>query len=89
MKAEEVRDILNHKDVLLAITRMRAKNQAEIDQLQTKMVEAFKTAVAPPSRPTNAVGFALGAVRNIFQIWQGVSFGLRVVRGFRSAFKKR
>ncbi len=88
MKAEEIQDILNHKDVLLAISAKRAKNQSELNQLQTRLVTAFRTAVAPPSRPTSAMDVAFNIARNTFQIWQGISFGLKLVRGFRSAFRK-
>ncbi len=89
MKAEEIQDILNHKDVLKAIACRRVKNQVKIALLQDKMAVAFKIAVAPPSRPTNTVDMAFSVARNVFKIWQGVSLGLRVVRGFRSAFRSR
>lgn len=87
MTAEQIQDLLNHKDVLLAISSKRAKNQVELNRLQKKLVTAFRTAVAPAPRPTNTMDVALNAARNVFQIWQGISFGLKVVRGFRSAFK--
>ncbi len=87
MTAEQIQDILNHKDVLLAISNKRTKNQVELDKLQKKLITAFRVAVAPAPRPTNTMDIALNAARNVFQIWQGVSFGLKVVRGFRSAFK--
>lgn len=87
MNAEQIQDILNHKDVLLAISRRRAKNQVELDRLQKQLATAFRVAFAPPPRPTNTMDIAINTARNIFQIWQGVSFGLKVVRGFRSAFK--
>jgi hypothetical protein len=32
--------------------------------------------------------FAMQLARNAFSIWQGVSLGLKIVRGFRAAFKK-
>lgn len=86
MTAEQIQDILNHKDILLAINNKRAKNQVELNRLQKKLVKAFRAAVAPAPRPTNTMDFALNTARNVFQIWQGVSFGLKVVRGFRSAF---
>lgn len=89
MTAEQIQDILNHKDILLAIRTQRTKNQVELDRLQKKLVKTFKAAVAPAPRPTNTMDVALHTARNIFQIWQGVSFGLKVVRGFRSAFKTK
>lgn len=87
MTAEQIQDLLNHKDILLAIRAKRANNRAELDRLQNKLVTAFKIAVAPAPKPTNTMDVALHTARNIFQIWQGISFGLKVVRGFRSAFK--
>lgn len=87
MTPEQIQDILNHKDILLAISSKRAKNQAELTRLQKKLVMAFKVAVAPAPRPTQPMDIAFHAARNIFQIWQGISFGLKVVRGFRSAFR--
>ncbi len=88
MRAEEIQEILNQKDVLLAISYKRAKNRTELDQLQSKMLAVFRSTIAPAPRPTNAMGVAFNAARNAFQIWQGISFGLKLVRGFRSAFKR-
>jgi|GEM_PF-1801979 len=89
MTAAQIQDILNHKDILLAIRSKRIKNQAELDRLQKRLMQKFRAAVAPAPRPTNTMDIALNAAHNIFQIWQGVSFGLKVVRGFRSAFKTK
>lgn len=87
MTPEQIQDILNHKDILHAISARRTKNQAELDRLQKRLNTAFRVAVAPAPRPKTPMDIAINAARNAFQIWQGINFGLKMVRGFRSAFK--
>lgn len=82
-------EILNQKDVFLAIQQKRAEKRAEVEQLQKAMYAAFNTAVAPVPRATSRVDGIMRFARNAFGIWQGISIGIKVVRGFRKAFSKR
>ena len=77
-------EILNQPDVLLAIQQKKA----ELEQLQQKLSMSVTKAIAPLPRATNKLDFAMQIARNAFNIWQGVSLGLNLVRGFRSAFRK-
>lgn len=82
-------DILNQRDVLKAIQQHRASKQTEIDRLHKKMGAAFYNALAPLPRATNKVDYAMQLARNAFNIWQGITIGMKVVRGFRSAFGRK
>ena len=82
-------EILNQPDVFLAIQQKRIEKQAEIEQMQKSMAEAFNNAFAPLPRATNRVEYAMQLARNAFNIWQGISMGLKIVRGFRKAFSKQ
>ena len=81
-------EILNQPDVLLAIQQKKAEKKTELEQLQQKLSMSVTKAIAPLPRATNKLDFAMQIARNAFNIWQGVSLGLNLVRGFRSAFRK-
>lgn len=81
-------EILNQPDVFLAIQQKKAAKKTELEEVRQKLVQAVNTAVAPMPRATNKMELALQMARNAFNIWQGVSLGMKVIRGFRSAFKK-
>ena len=82
-------EILNQPDVFSAIQQKRIEKQAEIEQMQKSMAEAFNNAFAPLPRATNRVEYAMQLARNAFNIWQGISIGVKIVRGFRKAFSKQ
>lgn len=82
-------EILNRQDVFLAIQQKRIEKKAELEQIQKSLTEAFNSAVAPLPRATNRVEYAMQLARNAFSIWQGISIGLKIVRGFRKAFSRR
>lgn len=81
-------EILNQPDVFLAIQQKKAAKKTELEEVRQKLAQAVNTAVAPMPRATNKMELALQMARNAFNIWQGVSLGMKVIRGFRSAFKK-
>lgn len=81
-------EILNQPDVFLAIQQKKAAKKTELEEVRQKLAQAVNTAVAPMPRATNKMELALQIARNAFNIWQGVSLGMKVIRGFRSAFKK-
>lgn len=81
-------EILNQPDVFLAIQQKKAAKKTELEEVRQKLAQAVNTAVAPMPRTTNKMELALQIARNAFNIWQGVSLGMKVIRGFRSAFKK-
>ena len=81
-------EILNQPDVFLSIQQKKAAKKTELEEVRQKLAQAVNTAVAPMPRATNKMELALQMARNAFNIWQGVSLGMKVIRGFRSAFKK-
>lgn len=81
-------EILNQQDVFLAIKQKKSEKQAELSQIQQTLSKALTDAISPLPRATNKMDFAMQIARNAFNIWQGISLGIKIVRGFRSAFKK-
>ena len=81
-------EILNQQDVLLAIQQKKAEKKVELEQIQQKLSVSMTKAIAPLPRATNKLEFAMQIARIAFNIWQGVSLGLNLIRGFRSAFRK-
>ena len=81
-------EILSQQDVFLAIQQKRASKRAELNKLQLDLNKAFSIAISPLPRATNRMDFAMQIARNAFNIWQGISLGLKLIRGFRSAFRK-
>lgn len=81
-------EILNQQDVFLAIKQKKSEKQAELQQIQQTLSKALTDAISPLPRATNKMDFAMQIARNAFNIWQGISLGIKIVRGFRSAFKK-
>lgn len=81
-------DILSQQDVFLAIQQKKAEKKAELNDVRQKISLAMTTAVAPLPRATNRLERAMQIARNAFSIWQGISLGMNVIRGFRSASRK-
>jgi predicted MarR family transcription regulator len=81
-------EILSQQDVFLAIKQKKVAKQTEILEVQQKLATAINGAFAPVPKATNRVELAMQIARNAFNIWQGVNMGIKIVRGFRSAFKK-
>ena len=81
-------EILNQQDVFLAIKQKKSEKQAELQQIQQTLSKALTNAISPLPRATNKMEFAMQIAKNAFNIWQGISLGIKIVRGFRSAFKK-
>lgn len=81
-------EILSQNDTFLAIQQKRAAKQAEIRQIQQNIAKSLNGAFSPLPRATNRLEFAMQIARNAFNIWQGITLGLKIVRGFRSAFRK-
>ena len=81
-------EILNQQDVFLAIKQKKSEKQAELLQIQQTLSKALTNAISPLPRATNKMEFAMQIAKNAFNIWQGISLGIKIVRGFRSAFKK-
>lgn len=81
-------EILSQQDVFLAIQQKRTAKQAELKQIQQKLAQSLNVAISPLPRATNRLDFAMQIARNAFNIWQGISLGMKVVRGFRHAFRK-
>lgn len=81
-------EILNQQDVFLAIKQKKSEKQAELSQIQQTLSKALTDAISPLPRATNKMDFAMQIAKNAFNIWQGISLGIKIVRGFRSAFKK-
>lgn len=81
-------EILNQQDVFLAIKQKKSEKQAELQQIQQTLSKALTDAISPLPRATNKMDFAMQIAKNAFNIWQGISLGIKIVRGFRSAFKK-
>lgn len=81
-------EILSQPDVFLAIQQKKAAKKTELNEVSQRIAKVVNTAVAPLPRATNKMELALQMARNAFNIWQGISMGMKVIRGFRSAFKK-
>lgn len=81
-------EILSQQDVFLAIKQKRAAKRAELNKIQQNLSEVINGIISPMPRATNRIEFAMQVARNVFNIWQGISMGMRIVRGFRSAFRK-
>lgn len=81
--------ILSQPDVFLAIRQHHAAKQAEVDQLRRKLAQGINAAIAPQPRPTNRMDLAIRVARNTYNIWQGITLGMKIVRGFKSAFGKK
>ena len=81
-------EILNQQDVFLAIKQKKSEKQAELLHIQQTLSKALTDAISPLPRATNKMDFAMQIAKNAFNIWQGISLGIKIVRGFRSAFKK-
>lgn len=85
----DAQDLLTRKDVLQAIRAAHVKRQIATQVLQDKIVEAWHNAIAPVPETKNRWERYVGIARSAFGIWQGVSLGLRIARGFNSAFRRR
>ena len=81
-------EILSQQDVFLALQQKRMSKQAEVSQIMQKLTQGINGVFSPMPRATNRVDLAMRVARNAFSRWQGVSLGLKIVRGFRAAFKK-
>ena len=81
-------EILSQPDVLLAIQKKRVLVKNEAAEIQNKLTSSLTNAFTPAPRAKNRVDFALNMARNAFNIWQGVTMGIKIVRGFQSAFKR-
>ncbi len=88
MTMSTAQEILSQQDVFLALQQKRLSKQAEASQVMQKLTQSVNGAFSPMPRATNRMDFAMQLARNAFSIWQGVSLGLKIVRGFRAAFKK-
>lgn len=82
-------EILSQQDVFLAIQQKKAAKQAEVNKLKRELAKCIDHAIAPQPRATNKVDFAIQVARNVYNIWQGISLGLKVVNGFKYAFSKK
>ena len=81
-------EILSQPDVFLAIQQKKTAKKTELNEVSQRIAKVVNTAVAPLPCATNKMELALQMARNAFNIWQGISMGMKVIRGFRSAFKK-
>lgn len=81
-------EILSQPDVFLAIRQKRAAKKAELNLIQQNLAKVIEGAISPMPRATNRIEYAMQIARNVFNIWQGINMGLKIVRGFRSAFRK-
>lgn len=88
MTMTTAQEILSQRDVFLALQQKRLAKQAEAAQVMQKLTQGVNGVFAPVPRAANRMDFAMQIARNAFGIWQGISLGLKIVRGFRAAFRK-
>lgn len=81
-------EILSQHDVFLAIKQKRAEKQVAIREIEQSLSKIATHVISPLPRANNKMDYAMQIARNAFSIWQGISLGLKIVKGFRSAFKK-
>ena len=82
-------EILNSRDILLALQIQKAQKKAEKEAVRQKIVIAMQEVITPSSKPTNNMEMAMNLARNAFSVWQGISIGMKVVRSIQTIFRKR
>lgn len=85
----DAQELLAQKDVLQAIRTAHLKKQIAAQVLQDQLVEVYHKAVAPVPEAKTRLERYVGIARSIFGIWQGVSLGIKVARGFHAAFRRK
>ena len=81
-------EILNSRDILLALQIQKAQKKAEKEAVRQKIVIAMQEVITPSSKPTSHMEMAMNLARNAFSVWQGISIGMKVVRSFQTIFRK-
>ena len=82
-------EILNSRDILLALQIQKAQKKAEKEAVRQKIVIAMQEVITPSSKPTSNMEMAMNLARNAFSLWQGISIGMKVVRSIQTIFRKR
>ncbi|MBR5466785.1 MAG: hypothetical protein IKU79_05220 [Bacteroidaceae bacterium] len=82
-------EILNSRDILLALQIQKAQKKAEKEAVRQKIVIAMQEVITPSSKPTSNMEMAMNLARNAFSVWQGISIGMKVVRSIQTIFRKR
>jgi hypothetical protein len=82
-------EILNSRDILLALQIQKAQKKAEKEAVRQKIVIAMQEIITPSSKPTSNMEMAMNLARNAFSLWQGISIGMKVVRSIQTIFRKR
>ena len=84
----DAQELLAQRDVLQAIRTAHLKKQIAVQVLQDKLVEVYHNAVSPVPEAKSRLERYVGIARSVFGIWQGVTLGIKVARGFHSAFHR-
>lgn len=85
----DAQELLTQKDVLQAIRTAHLKKQITIQVMQDELAEVCHNAFTPVSGAKSRLERYMGIARSAYGIWQGVSLGMRIARGFRSAFGRK
>ena len=85
----DAQELLVQKDVLQAIRTAHLKKQIAVQVLQDQLVDVYHNAVSPVPEAKNRLERYVGIARSVFGIWQGVTLGIKVARGFHSAFRRK
>lgn len=85
----DAQELLAQRDVLQAIRTARLKKQITVQVLQDQLVEVYHNAVAPVPEAKSCLERYMRIARSVFGIWQGVTLGIKVASGFRSAFRRK
>lgn len=84
-----VQEILNSRNILLAIQIKKAQKKIEKEAIRQKIVLATQKAIAPPAEPTSRMDMAINIARNAFSVWQGISLGMKVVRSIQTICRRK
>ena len=80
--------LLDEETTIENIAQRHTQQKKKTEETGEKISRSIHTIMEPAPKPKNNLDMAIHIARNVFNIWQGVSLGMKIVRGFRSAFRR-
>lgn len=83
------KEMLGEEATLETISERHSTQKKKAQETGKKVSDNIHSIMEPSIKPKSRMDMAFSIARNAFNIWQGVSLGLKLVHGFRSAFRRR
>lgn len=80
--------LLLQRDILLAIQQRRKQKGTEVAKTRDLIKTTFNQIVNPIPRAATRAQRVSHLVSNAMAVWQGISLGIKIVRGVRHTFRK-